>query len=147
MLAMIERLCGHPDGCARPHEAKGLCQGHYRHALRHDGDPGPAQLVSGRARVHVVPVPGIRTTWTPPDGEPVEVGDVNEIAAILGVAPSTFIAYVNTGRPKHNPAPPAVTRDLATGRLLWDLAQVRAWQARRPGAGNRTSTGPRPRRT
>lgn len=52
----------------------------------------------------------------------------SEAAAIAGVAPDTFSAYVNRGH-----APKAVAHVGRTG--LWDADEVRAWQDSRPGQG------------
>jgi hypothetical protein len=83
--------------------------------------------------------------WEGPDG-PIEVGDRDEAGAICGVDGETYANYARTGRPKKDPAPKAVTRDLATGRLLYPLDEVRQWQIRRPGRGNWGGEGARARK-
>lgn len=61
--------------------------------------------------------------------------DSEECAAIVGVAPGSWTAYVRAGRPVHRPAPQPVRR---VGRTpLWSEQAVRAWQAARPGQGAR----------
>ena len=66
----------------------------------------------------------------------IEVGDRDEAGAICGISGESYANYARTRRPKSDPAPRAVTRDLATGRLLYPLDEVRKWHARRPGRGN-----------
>jgi hypothetical protein len=75
----------------------------------------------------------------------IEVGDRDEAGAICGVPGETYANYARTRRPKNDPPPEAVTRDLRSGRLLYPLAEVREWQARRPGRGNWGGEGARAR--
>lgn len=72
----------------------------------------------------------LRTIW-----EGIEVGDRDAAGEVAGISGTTFAAYVRGRRPKNNPPPDPVTRDLATGRFLWDLEQVHEWSVRRPGSG------------
>ncbi len=65
----------------------------------------------------------------------VEVGDRDEAGAIAGISGATFANYSRTRRPKHNPAPEPVGRDLATGRYLYPLDEVREWSLSLPGSG------------
>ena len=83
----------------------------------------------------------MRTLWHPPGADcPVEVGDRDEVAALLGKPQSwaqTFAKYSRMGWPKTNPAPKAVAVDQKTRRDLYVLAECVAWEARRLGPGFR----------
>lgn len=75
----------------------------------------------------------------------IEVGDREEAGAICGISGESYANYARTERPRKDPAPKAVTRDLPSGRMLYPLEQVREWHKRRPGRGNWGGIGARAR--
>lgn len=78
--------------------------------------------------------------WRNPQGHLVEVGDRDDVAALLGKSKRwamTFHKYSIKGVPKTNPPPKPVTIDMDTHRYLWVLAECRAWEFRREGPGRR----------
>lgn len=79
----------------------------------------------------------VKKVWKNPEtNEPIVVIDATEAGKICGgISGETFSNYVRTDRPKGNPPPKPVTRDLETGRLLWDMLAVEAWQKTRRGSG------------
>jgi hypothetical protein len=58
---------------------------------------------------------------------------VADVAALAGVKPQTWTAYVNRGQ-----APQAGRRNPETGRREWSAGVIGRWLASRPGAGTRT---------
>ena len=82
--------------------------------------------------------------WRGPDGREIDVGDKDDIGALLGISPKTWRNYSLKGAAT-NPAPKPVTVDPVTRRDLWDLAEVREWQAHRPGRGDHGGAGARKR--
>lgn len=72
------------------------------------------------------------------DADPWLTGE--ECAALVGIAWSTWRAYVDRGLPTHNPIPTrgAGTRvNPATRRREWRKSLVLEWNERRPGSPGR----------
>lgn len=79
----------------------------------------------------------MRKLWQEPGADsPIVVIDAVEAGEICGgISGATFSNYSKTRRPKGNPPPQPVTRDVETGRLLWDQQAVEQWQKSRRGRG------------
>lgn len=79
----------------------------------------------------------MKKLWQEPGSDsPIVVIDAVEAGQICGgIAATTFANYATTRRPKGNPPPLPVTRDVETGRLLWDMQAVEQWQNSRRGRG------------
>lgn len=78
--------------------------------------------------------------FTRPGLRAVEVGDAAECGALLRrpVKGKTFTRYSRegVGTATGNPCPKPITRNMVTMRAEWDLAEVRAWDAKRQGGGD-----------
>lgn len=70
-------------------------------------------------------------------GEP-QTWTATECAAHAGISETTWRAYVARRHPRGDPPPQPLTGYDEQRRRRWDAAAVRAWQARRIGAGART---------
>lgn len=61
-----------------------------------------------------------------------------ECAAHAGISEASWRAYVSRRHPRADPAPRPLEGFDEQRRRRWDAGEVRAWQARRAGAGART---------
>lgn len=81
-----------------------------------------------------------QTQWVRVGRRLVECVTAREAARLTGVTEKSFRTYSAEQRPKNNPPPEAVGRDMETGAKLYPRDEVIAWGNARPGRGNWGST-------